>query len=155
MTTDAAPGNNPGVDALAAGFVKCTLPREAWTHAAHLVVGMWHIDRYGTEALSHLRVGIRRLNESHGTPNTNHDGYHETITGAYAQLLSQYYAACPAEMALSERVSHLLRSPLADRNALYAFYSRETLTSVEARVRWVEPDIAPLHLRVILDGQGS
>ena len=67
---------------------------------------MWHIDRYGTEeALSRLRVGIRRLNESHGTPNSDDDGYHETITRAYVQLLSQYYASCPAEMSLGERVT--------------------------------------------------
>ena len=144
--------NHPDVDDLATGFVACTLPREAWTHAAHLIVGMWHIDRYGTEeALSRLRVGIRRLNESHGTPNSDDDGYHETITRAYVQLLSQYYASCAAEMSLGERVMRLLRSPLADRDALYAFYSRETLTAVDARSRWVEPDIAPLHLRVILD----
>ena len=112
---------------------------------------MWHVYRYGTEeALSRLRVGIRRLNDSHGTPNSNEDGYHETITRAYTELLSQYYASCPAEMLFGERVSRLLRSPLANKDALYKFYSRETLTSVEARVRWVEPDIAPLRLGVIL-----
>ena len=137
--------NHPDVDGLATGFVACTLPREAWTHAAHLIVGMWHIDRYGTEeALSRLRMGIRYLNESHGTPNSDDDGYHETITRAYVQLLSQYNASYPAEMSLGERVMRLLRSPLADRDALYAFYKRETLTSVDARSRWVEPDIAPL-----------
>jgi hypothetical protein len=133
------------VDGLAAAFLSCTLPREAWTHSAHLIVGLWHIDRYGTEeALSRLRVAIRRLNESHGTPNSDDDGYHETITRAYVQLLSQYYASCAAEMSLGERVTRLLRSPLADRDVLYAFYSRETLTSADARSRWVEPDIAPL-----------
>ena len=56
------------------------------------------------EAMSRLRVGIRRLNESHGTPNSNHEGYHETVTRAYTQLLSKYYASCPAEMSLRERV---------------------------------------------------
>ena len=82
---------------------------------------MWHVDRYGTdEALSHLRVGIRRLNESHGTPNANHDGYHETITRAYTQLLSQYYDACPMEMSLGERVARLLsRSARRQRCALH------------------------------------
>jgi len=95
---------------------------------------MWYVGRYGAEeAMSRLRVGIRRLNESHGTPNSNHEGYHETVTRAYTPLLSKYYASCPAEMSLRERVSHLPRSPLADRDALYVFYSRETLTSVDAR----------------------
>ena len=117
---------------------------------------MWHIDRYGTdEALSHLRVGIRRLNESHGTPNSNHDGYHETITRAYTQLLSQYYESCPAGMSLGERVAHLLRCPLAGRDALCVFYSREVLGSVDARVGWVEPDITALRVELVLHGQLS
>jgi len=34
-------GTGPEIDGLAAGFVECALPREAWTHAAHLTVGMW------------------------------------------------------------------------------------------------------------------
>jgi hypothetical protein len=129
VTPDAAAGNDPDVDGLAAGFVACTLPREAWTHAAHLIVGMWHVDRYGAdEALLRLRAGIRRLNESHGTPNSDDDGYHETITRAYTQLLSQYCDACPVEMTLTERVSHVLRRPLASRDALDVCSSREELT---------------------------
>ena len=144
-------GVHPDVDGLATGFVACTLSRDAWTHPAHLIVGMWHVDRYGTDdALSRLRVGIRRLNESHGTPNSNHDGYHETITRAYTQLLSQYCDVCSADMPLRERVARLLCSPLAGRDILYMFYSREVLGSVEARVGWVEPDIAALRLELIV-----
>ena len=62
-----------GIDvaALAARFTALTLPKEAWTHAAHLTVGTWHVDRYGAaDALPRLRAGIRRLNESHGNENT-------------------------------------------------------------------------------------
>jgi hypothetical protein len=154
VTPDAAAGNDPDVDGLAAGFVACTLPREAWTHAAHLIVGMWHVDRYGAdEALLRLRAGIRRLNESHGTP-IGRRRLPRTIARAYTQLLSQYCAACPVEMTLRERVSHLLRSPLADKDALHRFYSRETLMSVDARTRWVKPDVAELRLELMLDEQG-
>ena len=152
MIRDDAGGDYPDVEGLAAGFVACTLRRDAWTHAAHLIVGMWHVDRYGADdALSHLRVGIRRLNESHGTPNSNHGGYHETITRAYTQLLSQYCDSCSVEMSLRERVARLLCSPLAGRDALDMFYSREVLRSVDARVGWVEPDIAALRLELILN----
>lgn len=59
------------VDGLATRFAACRIPHEEWTHQAHLAVGMWHVDRYGAdEALTRLRVGIRRLNDSHGAPNS-------------------------------------------------------------------------------------
>jgi hypothetical protein len=33
---------------------------------------------------------------------------------------------------------------------LFTFYSRERLMSVEARARWVEPDLAPLRIEAVL-----
>ena len=135
------------VDDLAARFVACTLPRGEWTHLAHLAVGTWHVQRYGPdEALKRLRVGIRRLNDSHGTPNSATSGYHETVTRAYLLLLTQFLQRCPAEMALGERVRGVINGPLADKDALLRFYSRQSLMSPLARAEWVEPDIAPLHL---------
>ena len=140
-------GSDP--ETLAARFTALTLPKDEWTHAAHLTVGAWHVDRYGpVEALTLLRDGIRRLNESHGNINTATDGYHETITAAYVTLLAAYVEACPLGLPLSTRVEHLLAGPLAGRDMLLTFYSRERLMSVEARARWVEPDLAPLRLDV-------
>ena len=141
-------------DGLAARFARLTLPKGEWTHAAHLTVGAWHVDRYGAaEALTRLRDGIRRLNESHGTSNTATSGYHETITAAYVTLLAAYLAACPPELALPARVDRLLAGPLAARDMLFTFYTRERLMSVEARARWIEPDLAPLRLDAVL-GEG-
>jgi hypothetical protein len=132
-------------EALAARFSALTLPKEEWTHAAHLTVGAWHVHTYGPEdALARLRDGIRRLNESHGSVNTPTSGYHETITAAYVTLLAAYLDAGPPELPLAARVARLLASPLAERDMLLTFYSRDRLLSVEARARWVEPDLAPL-----------
>ena len=89
-------GPRPGIDELAARFEACAIPAAEWTHEAHLIVGLWHVDRYGAdEALVRLRSGIRRLNESQGGVNSATDGYHETITAAYVQLLAQYLDICP------------------------------------------------------------
>ncbi|MGH7713769.1 MAG: hypothetical protein ACREOG_20970 [Gemmatimonadaceae bacterium] len=52
----------------------------------------------------------------------------------------------PQRTLLAERVSQLVASPLADRNVLLKFYSRERLMSPEARSEWVEPDIAVLRI---------
>ena len=137
----------PDLDDFAARFAACRIPKSEWTHLAHLAIGMWHVHQYGAdEALTRLRNGIRRLNDSHGTLNTETSGYHETVTRAYVQLLSQFLDACPSAMPLAERVSLLIASPLADKAALLRFYSRERLMSPEARANWVEPDIMPLQI---------
>jgi hypothetical protein len=134
-----------GVDDLVARFLARTIPHAEWTHTAHLVVGAWHVDRYGPdEALARLRVGIRALNDAHGTPNSPTGGYHETITRAYVVLLTEMLGRCPAAIPLADRVARVLASPVAAKDALLAFYSRERLLSSTARAEWVEPDVAPL-----------
>ncbi len=128
-------------------FEACSISAKSWTHAAHLTVGLWHIDRYGREeALARLRMGIRRLNESHGSVNSATAGYHETITAAYVELLAQFLERRAQGESLGNTVERLLGGPLAARNVLLAFYSRERLMSVDARAAWVEPDLAPLDL---------
>ena len=128
-------------------FFACTIPKSEWTHHAHLTVGAWHVDRYGPEeALERLRAGIRRLNESHGTPNSTTRGYHETITRAYVTLLAEFLKSCSANLAIEEKVALLLESPLAEKDVLLKFYSRERLMSTEARAIWLEPDMAPVRL---------
>jgi hypothetical protein len=76
------------LDDLVLRFRESRLAREEWTHLAHLAVGTWHARRSGPErAIDQLRERIRRLNDFHGTPNTETRGYHETITRAYVFLL--------------------------------------------------------------------
>jgi hypothetical protein len=125
-------------------FAECSLPKAEWTHAAHLAVGLWHVSRYGRdEALARLRGSISRLNESHGTINSATGGYHETVTRAYVQLLAAFAARHEA-MTDAQRVTTLLADPLADKQALLRFYSRQRLESSTARLGWAEPDLEPL-----------
>ena len=131
------------VEDLVARFSGCTLPKEEWTHQAHLTVGLWHVRHYGADdALFRLRTGIRRLNDSHGTPNSATRGYHETITRAYVMLLRDFLAARPES--LEHQVTTLLTSAVAEKDYLLRFYSSERLMSPEARAEWVAPDLAPL-----------
>ena len=53
-------------------------------------------------------------------------------------------------MPVEERIARLVRSPLADKNVLFTFYSRKTLMSARARAAWTEPDLSPLSLGSIL-----
>jgi RimJ/RimL family protein N-acetyltransferase len=131
-------------------FQACELPRPEWTHAAHLSVGLWHVSRFGADdAMTRLRSGIRRLNESNGVVNSLSSGYHETITWAYVQLLAAF-AARHSDAPVAERVARLLSGPLAERRALLTFYSRDRLESAEARRGLVEPDLGPLGLDALV-----
>jgi hypothetical protein len=132
------------LDDLVARFRAGTLPKHEWTHAAHLAVGTWHVHQLGRkQALPVLRTEITRLNAAHGTVNHDTGGYHETITGAYVHLVSDFVAARPA-LLVADCVQALLASPLAAKIALFRYYSKATLLSVSARKGWVEPDLAPL-----------
>ncbi|HEY5907586.1 MAG TPA: hypothetical protein VIZ31_06040 [Vicinamibacteria bacterium] len=129
---------------LVARFKAATLPKVEWTHAAHQAVGAWHVHHLGAaDALGALRAGIRRLNDSHGTANTPTSGYHESITRAYTVLLEGFLDLAPGG-SLAENVQRLLASPLASREILLRFYTKETLMSALARAQWVEPDRRPL-----------
>ena len=130
---------------LVAAFRDCTLPKQEWTHLAHLRVGAWHVHHFGgPAALAMLRAGIRRLNDSHGTPNSSDSGYHETITVAYVRLIEEFLAGVEDGLPLERRVELLTESPLADRPVLFRFWSRDLLLSARARAEWVPPDLAPL-----------
>jgi adenylate kinase family enzyme len=140
------------LDDLAARFTASAIPAKEWTHAAHLTVGLWHVDRYGAEhALIRLRDGIRALNESHGGVNSETQGYHETITAVYVQLLAQYLESSAADMPLGMRALHLLASPLAAKDVPFTFYSRERLMSTAARASWLDPDRGPVNITDVLD----
>lgn len=132
---------------LVARFETGTVSASEFTHAAHLVIGLWHARTFDrAEALSRMRAGILRLNHAHGTPNTDARGYHETITRAYLILLAQYSDG-DADLDCATLARELLDAPLAGRDLLSRFYSRDVLTSVKARREWVEPDIRPLDVR--------
>lgn len=143
------------LDSLVTRFARCSLSKQEWTHIAHLAVGLWHVEHYGSEeALLRLRTGIKRLNESHGTVNSATSGYHETVTRAYVQLLSAF-ATRFNSLPLAHRLALLLDGPLSSRELLMTFYSRRNLMSATARLGWVEPDMTPLSLEALLDGSSA
>jgi hypothetical protein len=136
---------NPGeLEHLAQRFSDRTLPKAEWTHAAHLRVGLWHVLHHGPEeALRLLRERIRAYNEVVGVPNTDHGGYHETITRFYLRQIAHFVDQADRSRPINELADALVAA-LGDKGLLFEFYSRQRLDSVEARRRWVEPDLQPL-----------
>ena len=126
------------------GFETRTLPRERWTHAAHLTVALWHLLQFDWPvAVSRVRDGIRRYNEAHGVANTRERGYHETLTIFWMRHVSAFLArdyneARPLVALANELIA------CSDRDLPLEHYTRELLFSWEARLGWVEPDLKPL-----------
>ena len=125
-------------DGFIAEFAACRVPKERWTHHAHLAVGLWYLERLGFEdALAAVRTA------SVGLANTDSSGYHETLTRLYLRVIVAHRAR-HRELALPEALRQLLASPLADSQWPLTYYSRGLLFSATARRAWVEPDLQAL-----------
>ena len=125
---------------LVRGFEDCTLPREEWTHAAHLTVALWHLLQYDwPEAVERVRRGIKRYNAAHGIATTPTGGYHETLTIFWLRHVRSFLEAGRNEArSLVALANELIAT--ADKNLPLEHYTRERLFSPEARAAWVEPD---------------
>lgn len=128
------------------GLLARTLPREEWTHEAHLAACAWMIarDRSDIAIEQELPEVISRYNESVGGVNDDTQGYHETITQVYIAGVKAHLTEIGSEMPLYEAVNALLLSARGRRDLPLKFYSKELLFSVPARRGFVEPDRASL-----------
>src|SRR3954469_1872845 len=131
--------------ALVRRFDDCTLPREEWTHAAHLTVALWHLLEYDwAEAVVRVRAGIRRYNAAHDIRTTPTGGYHETLTLFWLRRVRAFLEDGRNEARSLVALANDLSASLDSRLPL-EYYTRERLFSTEARVSWVEPDLKSLN----------
>jgi len=125
-------------------FLARTLPKPEWTHEAHLSTCAWLIlERPDIAPERDLPDLVRRYNENVGGVNDATQGYHETITQVFIAAVRGHLATTEGE-GLSTRINALLQAPEGRRDWPLHFYSRELLFSPEARLGWVEPDLAPV-----------
>ena len=133
------------VERIARGVTDRTLPKPEWTHAAHFAAALWLIRHEAGEPAEARMPGlIRAYNAATGVPNTDTEGYHETITLASIAAARAALAAHPADRPLHEVLRELMAGPLGRSDWLLAYWSKPRLFSVEARRSWVEPDLQPL-----------
>jgi hypothetical protein len=132
------------IAAIADGMIDHSLPKPAWTHAAHFAAACWLIrcrpDIHPERDMPGL---IRAYNLATGVRNTDTEGYHETITQASlrgARAVLAAFEDAPLPVALNA----LLAGELGDKNWPLAYWSRERLFSAAARRGWVEPDLKQL-----------
>ncbi|HEX4873918.1 MAG: hypothetical protein ACK4SJ_06720 [Sphingorhabdus sp.] len=126
------------------GLLARTLPRESWTHEAHLAACLWIVrDRPDIDPERDMRGIISSYNVAVGGVNDETQGYHETITQVYIAAVRTHLREV-GDMTLCDTVNALLVAPRGRRELPLTHYSRERLFSVEARLGFVAPDLRSL-----------
>jgi hypothetical protein len=108
-TSFSAPYAEEAIRALADAFERGEVPRDAWTHDAHLVVALWLLVHYGPEeGGERVRIGIQRLNAANGVPQTPDGGYHETITRFYLWAIRRHLRDAPRDASIGDLARSLI-----------------------------------------------
>jgi hypothetical protein len=131
------------IEHLGQGFIDHSLPKEAWTHAAHFATALW-LMRAGYDAPRVMPDMIRAFNAAKGGINSDTSGYHETITQASLRAAKGILDLNGPEVPLHAIANALMATNLGNPNWLLEYWSRERLMSVDARKAWLEPDLKPL-----------
>ena len=133
------------VERVGEGLLARDLPREEWTHEAHLAATTYLVLRHPEIDLdAELPDLIRGYNESVGGVNSDSEGYHDTITRVFLHGIRLFLAEADRGAPVHELLNELLLSPRGRREWPMRFYSREVLFSVPARRGFVTPDVAAL-----------
>ena len=133
------------VEHIGEGLLARTLPREEWTHEAHLAATTYLLlKRPDIDIDKQLPDIIRRYNESVGGVNSDTEGYHETITRVFLRGVRLFLAEADLREPLHELVNELLLSPMGRRDWPLRYYSPPRLFSTEARREFIRPDIASI-----------
>lgn len=122
------------------GFRSCTLPKERWTHEAHLISALSLLNDYGlVEAESIMPDMIRDYNTSRGGINSATEGYHHTITIFYLRMIEKFRIEHSGDDVVTQ-IAKLLRCEIAEPYFTLNFYSKEHLFTPAARLGFVHPD---------------
>jgi hypothetical protein len=123
-------------------FTGRTLTHAEWTHEAHLrIAWMFVRDQPLDEAHCLFRIALIKLNDAHGVPESPTRGYHETITRAWLAVVG---AAARRDRAADSREFLGQHPELLRKDCLARHYTAARLMSVEARARFVDPDLEAL-----------
>jgi hypothetical protein len=127
-----------------AAFEACTLPKEHWTHGAHLLSGAWYVHQLGEDAaLDHMRLCVKRYNVAVGGQNTATSGYHETVTVFWIKLLGALLQG-KQPIALVDFVNCAVNHFAPQRDIYSRYYDFDVIASAEARSHWIPPNLAPV-----------
>jgi hypothetical protein len=125
--------------AFVAAFEDCTLPTTLFRHREHLRLAWLYLrDLPYDEAALRMEQSIRRYAAHHGAS----DKYHHTVTMLWMRLIAAARDETPGASTFEAFIA--AHPDLLDKETPRRFYSAQRFASVEARTRWVEPDLAAL-----------
>ncbi len=140
-------GGNEAIERLAARVLDTRLPHAEWSHAAHFAMALWCI-RHRADLVEPegLREVILRLNDAHGTANTDSSGYHHIITIASLTAARAVHDSHNGGEPLHTVLAALLSGPNGKSDCILEYWTRDRLFSFEAQRGWGAPDRSPLPL---------
>jgi hypothetical protein len=80
-----------------------------------------------------------------GGENNGQNGYHETMTIFWWDVINQFLIQHPGLSHMDSCIS-FLGSPMADKKFPFQFYTKENLLSPIARSRFVHPDLEEIKI---------
>jgi len=135
------------VKSVVSNFENCRFRKEEFTHARHLTVAAYYLSHFSpAESLERMREALLRFTRHHGVT-----GYHETITRFWLLLTEDFLQRSPEECFVN-RVNALIDS-YGRKDVLFEYYTRGLVTSVEARNKWIEPDLKQIGLEKDRNGE--
>ena len=131
------------IEAIVEGFESCAMPDSEFSHTAHVLVALSYLHRLKLsvpEAAARMRSGLYRFLDHYGN---DRQKYNETITLFWIKLVRGFLDRVGTARALTS-IANELTAAYDDSRLIYNYYSKELLSSDEARTSWVEPDLKPL-----------
>ena len=133
--------NEAALEAFVADWRAGRLPKEAWTHAAHVAACAYYaVGQTEAATFAVMKRGILDFNLAVGTANTRTGGYHETLTRLWASVIVEHVAAAGCATRLEAACSAVERFG-EDRTLHRRYYSFDVVKDERARAEWVAPDV--------------
>jgi hypothetical protein len=139
------PSTEQELDEFLRAFESGDYPSAQWTHGAHLAMAGGYLTRMSAaEAVPFLREKIAAYNVAQGGVNSEDSGYHESLTIFWVYLVAAHLASLDPSMSRVDKVRNVVETFTAHRDIFRGYWSFDVTKSVEARKKWVPPDLRPL-----------
>jgi hypothetical protein len=128
------------IEALVRGFEDCSTLPSQFNHRAHLVVALsyLHLSRLTVrEATERMRVGLYRFLDHYGE---DRQVYNETITLFWIKLVHSFLERANLSRPLADIANEMIEA-CGNSQLIYGYYTKERLSSDEAKKEWIEPDV--------------
>jgi hypothetical protein len=121
------------------GFESCETDKPNFKHRDHLTVAVWYLQSLDLEqAVDRMRSALLRFLDHHSV---DRQKYNETITVFWIQMVANKLNEM-RDATLVEKCNGVVES-LHNSNLVSDYYSKDLLSSDEARRNFVAPDLRP------------